>query len=224
MPWVQVTSAGLSPPVDSVVFLDGGDSPWGRIYPASDDVRDVAAAEWVATARAVAARVGVAALPHSLDEDATQLAEVEVEGSGLLAALIRDMCAATLRAGLEAGPRVGVTVPKPAAGERGPARGDPQEIGGHLPRSAEGGRAPGVIVETGGSAWALTKALGRVARLGTVVLAARPAMSGLMARTYGDVHRRGLTIAGVPWVSAAVDGDEEWVAWAGVRLCRWGER
>ncbi len=94
-------------------------------------------------------------------------------------------------------------------------------------------RTPHVIVETEGSARALTDAIARVARLGTVVLAARPAMPDLMARTHGDLHVRGLTIVGVPWASADpasahapedASEDEESVQWALGHLRLWGEQ
>ncbi|MEV4380193.1 hypothetical protein [Streptosporangium sp. NPDC049644] len=90
-----------------------------------------------------------------------------------------------------------------------------------------GGRVPDVIVDTTGSARAVADALSRVARLGTVVLAARPTASALMVRTYQDVHVRGLTVVGVPWATGATvptGSCLERFSWALERLRPWDER
>lgn len=59
------------------------------------------------------------------------------------------------------------------------------------------GARPAVIVEASGEASALAAALGRVADLGTVVLAGPRASTPVDLDLYADLHVRGLTVVGV---------------------------
>jgi threonine dehydrogenase-like Zn-dependent dehydrogenase len=64
-------------------------------------------------------------------------------------------------------------------------------------RLASDQASPGVIIETTGEPAAIEGALGRVADLGTVVLAG-PAVDGpIRLDLYPDLHVRGLTLVGI---------------------------
>jgi hypothetical protein len=86
------------------------------------------------------------------------------------------------------------------------------------PRSGEG--APTVMLDTSGSSARIRDALEQCDRLGTVLLAAPPVEAEVDARTYTDLHVRGLTIVGVPWVGEPTDeqAPPELVAWAQEQL------
>jgi hypothetical protein len=64
-------------------------------------------------------------------------------------------------------------------------------------RLPQGPGRPTAVIDTTGDPAAVRDALGRVADLGTVVLA-RPLPATGTADLYGDLHVRGLTVIGVP--------------------------
>ncbi|TMR21982.1 hypothetical protein ETD86_13220 [Nonomuraea turkmeniaca] len=191
------------------MFRDSGSSAWGRGYPAADDARSCAAAEWAATARAVVARAlepgGGIARPAGRERSPRATGKgmlAEVVGDGVLAVLIRNVlhrACGRLSGG-------GSPVRHPAVGPAGP---------------------PDLIIETSGTAVAVSDALERVGALGTVVLAAPPVTSVMMVRTYADVHRRGLSVVGVPWTGPEPDPPQEHDALAAAALEHlrpWNER
>ena len=86
------------------------------------------------------------------------------------------------------------------------------------PRGGAG--APTVMLDTSGSAARIRDAVEHCDRLGTVLLAAPPVDAEVDVRTYADLHVRGLTIVGVPWVDEPTDeqAPPELVAWAQEQL------
>ena len=89
----------------------------------------------------------------------------------------------------------------------------------HLVRRAAGPTradgAPDMIVDTTGLAERIAAATRRVASLGTVLAAAPCASEEVTLSTYGDLHFRGVTLAGLRWDSVPRPlPDPSLVAWA----------
>lgn len=65
------------------------------------------------------------------------------------------------------------------------------------------GRGPRAVIDTSGSPARISAALADMDPLGMVVLAAPPATDYVDLPVYADLHRRGLTVVGVPWAPGA---------------------
>jgi hypothetical protein len=75
---------------------------------------------------------------------------------------------------------------------------------GTMAASQSGTKPPVVIVDTSGSRDRIAEALGRLDELGTLVLAGHASGNDPRLNLYTDLHRRSLTVAGVP--APAVNG------------------
>jgi threonine dehydrogenase-like Zn-dependent dehydrogenase len=118
------------------------------------------------------------------------------------------------------------TAMRAVAAARGAVDGPVQVIGTGLlgqliAQQLTGGAAeahPSAVIDATGTAASVQRALSLVESLGTVVLAAPVAAPVLPVTGYADVHKRGLTVVGVPWATEPVDVTEELVEFALAKL------
>jgi predicted dehydrogenase len=88
-----------------------------------------------------------------------------------------------------------------------------------LPAEAGDGR-PMAVIETSGAEPGVQRALRAVAPLGTVVIAAPARSPSVPVAAYEEIHKRCLTVIGVPWTTDATDVPEWLVEWAQARLAQ----
>jgi threonine dehydrogenase-like Zn-dependent dehydrogenase len=71
------------------------------------------------------------------------------------------------------------------------------------------GSGPAVVIDTSGIPGQIQAAVEQLPRCGLLVLAAPPKTEEVGLATYADIHRRGLSIMGIPWpcMPSGVDDD-----------------